>query len=377
LRWERDGREVTYWYSKRLEHIHTLPQPWTLEDDFKRAETWLSLGIDDILEVSVPWSVNNQASWKDSLIPAGQADKHPVLVREYETPAGRLRHAIRQTGEDPGAGWVIQPDHVPLFEDYNIPRGIEHAVSSPADVPAVKYLYGPPNENEKKWFADRMAKVKEFSEKKGLFVQAWSAFGMDAAVWMSGSEGAIMMAMDAPEAFGELLEIIAETDYERTRLAVLHEGVDMVVQRGWYSSTDFWSPNLFEKFTYPHIVKLASLAHEHGKKFAYTITTGVEVIGPRLAEAGVDVLYFIDPVQDTISLEKAKELLGSRMTLVGGVNALTLACREPKRIETDIKRALDILGPTHRFILHPIDAIFPDTPWEGVEQLIKTWEKYR
>lgn len=377
LRWEREGREVTYWYSKRLEHIHTLPQPWTLEDDFKRAETWLSLGIDDILEVSVPWSVDSQASWKDSLIPAGQADKHPVLVREYETPAGKLRHAIRQTGENPGAGWVVQPDHVPLFEDYNIPRGIEHAVSSPSDVPALKYLYGPPNEKEKKWFTDRMAKVKEFSEEKGLFVQAWSAFGMDAAVWMSGSEGAIMMAMDAPEAFGELLEIIAETDYERTRLAVSHEGVDMVVQRGWYSSTDFWSPSLFEKFTYPHIAKLASLAHDHGKKFGYTITTGVEVIGPRLAEAGVDVLYFIDPLQDTISLERAKELLGSRMTLVGGMNALALASRDSNRIENDIKRALEILGPTNRFILHPIDAIFPDTPWEGVEQMIEVWKMFR
>ena len=335
------------------------------------------MGIDDILEVSVPWSVDSQARWKDSLIPAGETDKHPVLVREYETPVGRLRHAIRQTGEDPGAGWVVQPDHVPLFEDYNIPRGIEHAVSSPSDVPAVKYLYGPPNEDEKRWFADRMAKVKEISEEKGLFVQAWSAFGMDAAVWLAGSEGAIMMAMDAPEAFGELMEIIAETDYERTRLAVSHEGVDMVVQRGWYSSTDFWSPNLFEKFTYPHIVKLASLAHEHGKKFGYTITTGVEVIGPRLADAGVDVLYFIDPVQDTISLEKAKELLGSRMTLVGGVNALTLASQDQKRIQANIKRALEVLGPTNHFILHPIDAIFPDTPWEGVKQLIKAWEKYR
>ena len=151
----------------------------------------------------------------------------------------------------------------------------------------------------------------------------------------------------------------------------------MVVQRGWYSSTDFWSPKLFETYTYPHIAKLASLAHDHGKKFGYTITTGVEIIGPRLADAGVDVLYFIDPVQDTISLETAKELLGSRMTLVGGMNALTLACRDPNRIQAEIKKVLEILGSTDRFILHPIDAIFPDTPWEGVQQMIEAWKKFR
>ena len=36
LRWNNHGHEVKYWYSKRMEHLHTLPQIWDLEDDFKR-----------------------------------------------------------------------------------------------------------------------------------------------------------------------------------------------------------------------------------------------------------------------------------------------------------------------------------------------------
>ena len=36
LSWENNGRTIKYWYSKRLEHIHTLPQTWDLEYDFKR-----------------------------------------------------------------------------------------------------------------------------------------------------------------------------------------------------------------------------------------------------------------------------------------------------------------------------------------------------
>lgn len=151
----------------------------------------------------------------------------------------------------------------------------------------------------------------------------------------------------------------------------------MVVERGWYSSTDFWSPRLFDTFVYPHIVKLAEVAHKHGKKFGYIMTTGVEKLGPRLADAGVDVLYFIDPVQDNISLEKAKDLLGQRMTLVGGTNALSLASGDRARLEREIKHAIDVLGPTNRFILHPVDAVFPDTPWEGIEQMIEIWRKYQ
>jgi len=83
---------------------------------------------------------------------------------------------------------------------------------------------------------------------------------MDGVVWFTGTEGAIMMALDEPEAFGELVALVAETDCARTELALSSADVDLVVMRGWYSSTDFWSPRLFEEFVYPHIVELAALA---------------------------------------------------------------------------------------------------------------------
>ena len=107
------------------------------------------------------------------------------------------------------------------------------------------------------------------------------------------------------------------------------------------------------------------------------MTTGVERLGPRLADAGVDVLYFIDPVQDKLPIDSARELLADRMTLVGGTNALSLAAGQESRLEGEVRLALEELGPTNRFILHPVDAVFPDTPWEGVERLIASWKQYR
>jgi hypothetical protein len=114
LRWQHDGHEVTGWYSKRMEHIHTLPQPWTLQDDFARVLAWHALGVDDVLDVSVPWRVDPEVTWQDSRREAGG---EMSLVREYQTPSGPLCHEVRETGEDPGEGWVVQPDHVPLIED--------------------------------------------------------------------------------------------------------------------------------------------------------------------------------------------------------------------------------------------------------------------
>jgi len=379
LTWERKGKRIEYWYSLRMEHLHTLPQPWTLDDEFRRVSTWQSLGVDDIVDVSIPWRIAPDVTYSDgTLLPgaAGGDPTYPVMVREYSTPIGTLRHAVKKTGEDQAPGWVIQPEIVPIIEDFNIPRAAEHAVSSPADIGKIRFLYQGPGETEKQWFKERMADIS--SHGPGTIpVQAWSSFGMDAAVWFCGAEGAVFMAMDYPEEFGKLMEIIAETDYSRTELACTSPEVDIVVQRGWYSSTDFWSLTLFDRYVFPHLKECVSLAHKHGKKYGYVMTTGVDILGERLIDAGVDLLYFADPVQDGLPLMRAQEFTSRGMTVVGGTNSVTLTARKKERIEEEVQRALETLSPTNRFILHPVDAVFPDTPWESIEIMIDCWKRYR
>ena len=380
LRWTTDNTEQEYWYSHRMEHLHTLPFSWELEDEFNRVRAWQSLGVDDMVDVSVPWGTSVEVTWKDAITAPSGNERYPIMTREYTTPVGTLRHSVRQTREDMQAGWVVQPDHVPLLEDFNIPRAVEHAVSSPADVGPLKHLYCPPGKEEQEWFQQRMREVQSFAEEASVPVQAWTGFGMDAVVWFTGTEQAIMMSMDEPEAFHKLIDIITETDLARTSLAAAHPGVDIVTERGWYSSTDFWSPPLFDEFLFPHIKAIADAAHEHGKKFGYVMTTGVETLGPRLADAGVDVLYFVDPIDPllngTLNLPQVRDILADRMTLVGGVSSLTLA-KSKEELDEQIRTSIEIFKPTNRFILHPVDALFPDTPWEGIENLIETWKQYR
>ena len=63
-------------------------------------------------------------------------------------------------------------------------------------------------------------------------------------------------------------------------------GVDLAIQRGWYSSTEFWSPRLFRRFLLPHLQAMAALVHGAGARFAYTMTTGVLPLADLLLEAG-------------------------------------------------------------------------------------------
>jgi hypothetical protein len=76
-------------------------------------------------------------------------------------------------------------------------------------------------------------------------------------------------------------------------------------------------------------------------------------------------------------LDKAKELACSGLTLVGGTNALSLQPGQEERLRKEIEGAMKTLGPTGRFILHPVDALFPDTPFGGVEKLIECWQEHR
>ena len=367
-------KKPQFWYSKRLEHIHTLAEPWELEDDFQRVLAWQSLGLDDILDVSVPWSVDPGVSWKDTQLEAGVLDNHyPALLREYETPSGKLRHAVKKTRENQGEGWVIQPEVLPLFEDFNIPRGIKHTVNSLDDVNVVKHLYCPPNKGDTAWFEERMRQVSAFADLRGVPIQAWAAFGMDALVWMTGVQGAIYMAMDDPQTFGRLLDQITVTDCGRVQLAAQNPAVDMVVGRGWYSSTEIWSPKLLDKYLFPYISILARIAHQHGKPFGYVMTTGIKLFGKRLADACVDVLYFVDPFADQITLEEARDQLSDQITIVGGISSLSLS-ESKAEIEAKVCHAMDVLGKATRFILQPACSIYPDTPWEGLEILINSWK---
>lgn len=218
LRWKTNGNDVKYWYTKRLEHIHTLPQSWTLEDDFKRVLAWLSLGVDDILDVSVPWDMHSDVAYTDSIIPpGGEGDDsyYPVMARDYQTPEGTLQHRIKKTGDE-GSGWPLQPNVLPAFEDYNVARGIRHLVTESGDVSKANYLFLPPRDEQISWFNERMKEVKQFSDHHGVLVQAWTAFGMDAAIWLAGVENAISMAMTDPDSFDVLVHNIAKTDYART-----------------------------------------------------------------------------------------------------------------------------------------------------------------
>ncbi len=98
-----------------MEFLHQIPGGWTVTDELSRAAAWRSLGIDDVLELTVPWSTEERVSYQDTA--SGN-----VMERRYGTPEGDIVHRVRKTRETLAPGWVTQPNAAVLIEDFNIPR---------------------------------------------------------------------------------------------------------------------------------------------------------------------------------------------------------------------------------------------------------------
>lgn len=46
----------------------------------------------------------------------------------------------------------------------------------------------------------------------------------------------------------------------------------------------------------------------------------------------------------------------------------------PEEIRKEVYSAVEVLRPGS-FILSPVDALFPDTPWESVKTMIEAWRE--
>lgn len=296
-----------------------------------------------------------------------------LLHKEYETPAGTLKAEVLETEDWP------YPGHIPLMDDYLIPRGVRFPVQERADLAALRHLLGLPHPDDVTRYCERAAQAKALAEELDLLLTGGMGVGMDAAAWLCGQQQLVFLAMDQPSLVEELAEIIH--GWNAARMAeVLAGGVDLFVRRGWYEGTDFWSPPMYRRFVLPWLTREVEMAHEAGARFACINTSGTMGILEMLLEAGVDVLIGVDPVQGVgTDMRRMRAMVGDRMALWGGVNGfVTVELGSDDEIRASVRLALAELGPRGT-ILSPVDNIRDesDDALRRVDVLIEAWRELR
>jgi len=354
------------------------------KDQFEFIEKQLELGLDARVELpELPFHFHPEVKikeWKE------KSEDGCVLHKEYQTPSGKLTSIVKKTEDWPYG------DSVPLFNDYLVPRSKKFLVEGEKDLKSLYYLLSEPAANDIYTFQEKANRLKKFAANKGLLVSGgWGyvgsekgidkdggTMGADALLWLCGAEKALLLAMDKPEVMEELLQIISEWNMKRMEI-YLNEGIDLLIRRAWYESTDLWSPSLYRRFMFPILKKEIELVHQAGAKFGYIITSGIMPLLDDFLKLGIDVIIGIDPIQGKgTNLKLLKEKLGGKICLWGGVNGfLTIERGTEKEVEKAVEKSISILGPKGGFILSPVDNVIDNSEhtWNNVKTMIETWKR--
>lgn len=297
-------------------------------------------------------------------------EKFPVMIKEYYTPAGKLRAEVRQTDD-----WRWG-NHIPLFDDYISPRAVKYIVNGSEDLNALRYLLCTPSAGEIDALRAESEDVINFARQNNLPLVGGWGIGADMLGWIYGFEQMVFSSLDQPAFLHEILRIIADWNQARMR-ALLDMGIDLYIKRTWYETCNFWSPKTFEKFIAPILKEDSDICHAAGVKFGFIATDKAMPLLKFYPQLGVDVLIGIDP--HTYDLQKTKEILKGKVCLWGGVNGhLTVEMGSEEETRAETRNALEVLGAEGGFILSPVDNVREDTQLsrKNVEALINEWKKF-
>jgi hypothetical protein len=361
--------------------------------DGQYVQRQLELGLDACVHVGHL----NPASHKYGMF-------HPdVKVREWieereglryfclrlDTPAGPLTGRVRQRD-----GWPREGEFS-LLNDFVVPRAEEPLVKPERDLEKARYLFGPFKDADIEALREEASRAKAIADERGLLLTGgWKGslgprlyvdpgvMGCDAMAWLSGFEEVMALSITAPEVIREYANIIHEWNMKQIEVYLEVTGAELIIRRGWYETTEFWTPGAYRDIVAPTLGREAELVHQAGRKYGYIITSAFLPVLEDILDAGVDVLIGLDPEEGKgTDLEAVKKMCMKKGAAIwGGVSgAATVERGTAESTEAAVHRALELLGQGGGFILSPVDNVREDTgrAWANTRVFIDTWKRSR
>lgn len=347
----------------------------------EEAKSWLSIGTDARLSVGVPLRFHPDVrvrKWEE----APKSGSGPVMIAEYDTPAGVFRQEVYRSDDWISPHWPCHKDGstgVQLLDDYNVPRYRRCPIETEKDLEKLRYLLHPLTGDAVSETREAIAATARQANELGVLLVGHGSSGTDAAIWLCGVDSLLFMAMDRPDMFSALLDIVHDWDKRNVDI-LLDTPVDLVMRRAHYEGTSFWSPALYRKFFAPRIKELTNTVHQANRLMGYTMSVGVMPLLDILVEIGYDVHNVLDPIPNgtRIDLAKVKSTLNKKIAVFGGLNApITLERGTREQIRQEVFDSVQMLGRGGGLALSPAEAIFSTTPWESIETVIDAWKEVR
>jgi [methyl-Co(III) methanol-specific corrinoid protein]:coenzyme M methyltransferase len=196
---------------------------------------------------------------------------------------------------------------------------------------------------------------------------------------IGGMEGPVTIASDLtsvksfmkwsikkPDLFGQVLDLSAEAAIIYAN-AMVEAGADIISAADPVASPDLMSPDSFKQYLQPRLQKFSSGVNS---TTILHICGNVNPILDYMADCGFEGLSVEEKIG---SVKKAKEVIGTRATLVGNISSpFTLLPGPVDKIKTEAKQALsdgvDVLAPGC--------GIAPMTPLENIKALVAARDEF-
>ena len=311
------------------------------------------------------------------------------FCRRIDTPKGPLTSRVKQWD-----GWPTEDDF-PIFKDWNVPRSQEYLVKPEQDLEKLKYIFGPFRDADIENLREEASAANSIADQFGLLlVGGWKGnvnpalqvdpgvMGCDAMAWLSGYEKVMELSLTQPDLIKEYAAIIHEWNMKQLQIYLDVTASDLIIRRGWYETTEFWTPKAYRTIIAPTLKKEAELVHQAEKKYGYIITSAFMPILDDILDTGIDVLIGLDPKEGKgTDLQKVKEKFSAKKKCIwGGVSGpLTVEQGTEQETEEAVIQALQILGKGGGFILSPVDNVRDNTPnaWKNTYKFIQAWKEHR
>jgi hypothetical protein len=365
----------------------------TCATDWEFVERQVEMGLDAFVHVGhlnhslhLYGGLHPQAAWKEWVEEKGGA---VFFCRRIDTPAGPLTCRVRQRD-----GWPVKDDF-PLMKDWIVPRMEEPLVKPEQDIEKVRFLFGPIRDADVRTLREEAAEASALARRLGLLqVGGWKGsvrpglqidpgvMGCDAMAWLSGLEQVMVLSLSDPGLIEEYARIIHEWNVRQIEVYLDVTEADLIVRRGWYETTEFWTPAAFRRIIAPTLRREADLVHQAGRTFGYIITSAFLPLVDDILGAGVDVLIGLDPSEGKgTHLQAIKERFRrAKRALWGGVSgAITVEMASEAATEEAVRAALETLGAGGGFILSPVDNVRENTAaaWRNTRRFIDAWKRLR
>ncbi len=267
----------------------------------------------------------------------------------------RLTGEIRGTVDFKGGGWVIGNEEILLANDEDIAA---IPVPTAAEIIAGESL-------------DSARAILERAGDNLFVISTPGCFTVQYLTFQRGKARALMDLLDSPDFCHQALEKALAVSIQEA-LALAKIGIHGLMLGDTFGGVV--GPKLFAEFCVPYFRRFVETLHgELGNDcpliYLHICGKTTPILG-LMADTGVDCIEPLD-VLDGVQVRDAKERVGDRVALMGGVNTVELARGTLEAVQKDIERCLREGAPGGGYLLACCDMLPTETAPEKVAAMVE------